>query len=64
MFGIRQVLPIFIVALLVPLPSAILTVYNLQALDNNDQSLLDISYSIANYGFAPYRSQHTALAKL
>lgn len=54
MFGNNQVLAIIILALLAHLPRAILTVYNLQALDSNDQSLLDISYSIANYGFAPY----------
>lgn len=30
-----------------------LSVYNLQALEETDTTLLDIPYSIANYGFAP-----------
>ena len=38
---------------LTTLGSAALSVYNLQALGETDQSLLNISYSIANYGFVP-----------
>ena len=36
------------------LVSSMLSVYNLQALEETDTALLDIPYSIANYGFAPY----------
>ena len=48
---------------LLALASATLSVYNLQALGENDQALLNISYSIANYGFAPYPRPHPASAK-
>ena len=35
------------------LASATLSVYNLQALGESNAELLDIPYSIANFGFAP-----------
>jgi len=38
---------------LIALISSTLSVYNLQALHSSDQSLLNITYSIANYGFVP-----------
>ena len=31
-----------------------LSIYNYEALEETDEALLDIPYSIANYGFAPY----------
>ncbi len=48
---------------LLSIATATLSVYNLQALGENDQTLLNISYSIANYGFAPYNTQNSDLAK-
>lgn len=35
------------------LAGATLSVYNLQALGESNEELLDIPYSIANFGFAP-----------
>lgn len=44
-----------ILPLLLTLAGCSLSVYNLQALGSkNDPALLNISYSIANFGFAPY----------
>ena len=40
-----------------------LGVYNWQALESTDETLLDISYSIANYGFAPYPLLYLASAR-
>ena len=47
---------LIILIVLVGITNATLSVYNLQGLEQNDQSLLNIKYSIANYGFAPYKS--------
>lgn len=41
---------------------ATLSVYNLQALGEDDSHLLNISYSIANFGFVPYGK--TIIARL
>lgn len=40
-----------------------LTVYNQQALGSTDPSLLDIQYSIANFGFVPYLSPDAAMGR-
>lgn len=40
-----------------------LAVYNLEALGEKDQSYSDIRYSIANYGFSPYKDTHIASEK-
>lgn len=48
-----------LLALLLALPllvSPTLSVYNLQALGENEPELLDIPYSVANFGFVPYCS--------
>ncbi len=42
-----------IVFALITLGSCNLSVYNLQALGENDPELLNIAYSVANFGFAP-----------
>lgn len=48
---------------LLPLAHATLSVYNLQALGENNPALLDIPYSIANFGFVPYAPPHPATAR-
>lgn len=53
---------IFVLAV-ISLASATLSVYNLQALGESDLELLDIPYSIANFGFAPYLQLHLDLAR-
>jgi hypothetical protein len=42
---------------LLTLGQATLAVYNMQALGEDVPQLLNISYSIANFGFAPYFHQ-------
>lgn len=53
-----------ILVILITLTSCNLSVYNLQALGENDPNLLNISYSIANFGFAPYSQTYLDLEKL
>jgi hypothetical protein len=55
MFGKYQIrgLTILSILLLVGLSGASLSVYNWQTLEQADPALLDIPFSIANYGFAP-----------
>jgi len=43
-----------LIGILATQASATLSVYNLEALGEKDENLLNIPYSIANYGFAPY----------
>ena len=45
---------VIFLALSVSLGHCKLGVYNWQSLEGADTTDLDISYSIANYGFAPY----------
>lgn len=48
--GLRSLV---LVLAVVSLAGATLSVYNLQALGESNAELLDIPYSIANFGFAP-----------
>lgn len=48
---------------LVAVAAGTLSVYNLQALGQEAPALLDIQYSIANFGFVPYRQSHADTAR-
>ncbi len=64
MFGkYQEVLALVVLVLLISTGEATLSVYNWQALGGTDSSLLNISYSIANYGFAPYAFKDLDLEK-
>ena len=54
MFKKPRIQTLILLGVITLLTSATLSVYNREALDSQDDSLLDIKYSIANYGFAPY----------
>jgi hypothetical protein len=49
---------------LVAVAAGTLSVYNLQALGQEAPALLDIQYSIANFGFVPYYPPHADTARL
>ena len=54
-----------IVALTATVTQQTLAVYNLEALgEERSPAYLDIKYSIANYGFAPYHYFHPGSARL
>jgi len=54
---------ILVALTLAVLGNATLAVYNMQALGENVPELLNISYSIANFGFAPYSTQQFRYGK-
>jgi hypothetical protein len=51
--GLAAAASLVLVAL-VATASCTLSVYNLQALGESNEALLDIKYSIANFGFVPW----------
>lgn len=52
--GWARLLRMGIIMVLVALGHSNLSVYNLQALGESNAQLLNIPFSIANFGFAPY----------
>lgn len=57
---------LFVCLALVAVITAKLEVFNFPQLDSQftDNTLIDIPYSIANFGFSPYHIYHSASARL